>query len=74
MQPIKTPEMLEIAAERMFLDITEPLDAYVSLKLVQVVRGLVGVAYAMGHQDAGRSSIPAAPCDLCPHRALGGQS
>ncbi|MBW4699722.1 MAG: hypothetical protein KME03_17860 [Aphanocapsa lilacina HA4352-LM1] len=70
-QPIKTPEMLELAAEKMFLDVTEPLDSFISLKLLQVVRSLIRISYTMGHQDATRLGANGAPCAVCPHKGDG---
>lgn len=63
--------MLEYAVEKTFLDITEPLDQFISLKLLQVVQSLVRIAYAMGHQDAMRLGSSGSLCAACPHRAEG---
>lgn len=59
--------MLSLAAEKMFLEVTEPLDSLLSLKLLQIVRGLVDISYVMGHQDGSRSGSGSGPCHLCPY-------
>ncbi|MBC8121546.1 MAG: hypothetical protein H7Y22_06885 [Gemmatimonadaceae bacterium] len=66
MNPIKTPEMLSLSVERLFLSVTEPLDPFVGLKLLQIVQGLVDIAYTMGHHDGGGGAHAAQPCSECP--------
>jgi hypothetical protein len=60
---IKTPEALRRSVEQFMLDVTEPLDPLLALKLTQVVVMLGDTAYAMGYSDGQRS--------LCPSRLLG---
>jgi hypothetical protein len=68
MDSVNTPDMLNLAVERMFLDMTEPLDTMLSLQMLQVVRSLVNIAYAMGHSDGKQAGTPFSPCSLCPHQ------
>lgn len=65
MKPIKTPEMLSLSVERLFLSVMEPLDPFVGLKLLQIVLGLVDLAYTMGHRDGGGGHSTQA-CAECP--------
>ncbi|AGY57984.1 hypothetical protein [Gloeobacter kilaueensis] len=59
--PIKPPEMLLISAEKLFLDVTEPLDCFIALQLWSIVRGLISTAYAMGFAD-GRGASGVSIC------------
>lgn len=68
MDSVNTPDMLNLAVERMFLDLTEPLDTMLSLQMLQIVRSLVNVAYTMGHSDGKQAGAPFNPCSLCPHQ------
>jgi hypothetical protein len=68
MDSVNTPDMLNLAVERMFLDLTEPLDTMLSLQMLQVVRSLVNIAYTMGHSDGKQVGAPFNPCSLCPHQ------
>jgi hypothetical protein len=36
--------------------------------MLQVVRSLVNIAYAMGHSDGKQAGTPFSPCSLCPHQ------
>lgn len=48
---IKTPEALRRSIEQFMLNVTEPLDPLLSLKLTQLVVMLGDTAYAMGYSD-----------------------
>ncbi|BAC91135.1 MAG: hypothetical protein KME03_15215 [Aphanocapsa lilacina HA4352-LM1] len=58
--PLHAPEPLQSSFERLWLDTTEPLDQLLALKLVQLVRQTVEIAYAMGYQD-GQDRCPGLP-------------
>jgi hypothetical protein len=60
---IQTPEMLRQAIEKLYSEITEPLDPYVALALTNLSVKMAETAYAMGFQD-GRSS-DRTNCNLC---------
>ncbi|AGY57118.1 hypothetical protein [Gloeobacter kilaueensis] len=57
------PALLLASSERLFLEVTEPLDQLIALKLAGIVRQLVSVAYSMGHADGGQAPQP---CTACP--------
>jgi hypothetical protein len=61
---IHTPEMLRRAIEKLYTDVTEPLDPYVALALTNLSVKMAETAYLMGFQD-GRSASSNADCDLC---------
>ncbi len=48
---INTPEALRRSFEQFMLNVTEPLDPLISLKLTQLVVMLGDTAYAMGYSD-----------------------
>lgn len=60
---IQTPEMLRYAIEKLYMDITEPLDPYIALAVTNLSVKMAETVYAMGFQD-GRSS-DRTNCDLC---------
>ncbi len=60
---IQTPEMLRHAIEKLYMDITEPLDPYIALAVTNLSVKMAETAYAMGFQD-GRSS-DRTNCELC---------
>lgn len=69
---IQTPEALRQSFERFLLDVTEPMDPLISLKLTQLMLGLVDTSYAMGYQD-GQHQPVSGSCSYCPYSArLGG--
>jgi hypothetical protein len=53
----KMPEQLLTSSERLLLDITEPLDPLISLRLTGLIKQLVHIAYLMGRED-GRQISP----------------
>ncbi len=63
---IKTPDALRLSFERFLLDVTEPLDPLISLKLTQLTLSLAETAYAMGYQD-GQHQPSVGTCAYCPH-------
>ncbi len=67
---IKTPEALRRSLEQFMLNVTEPLDPFLSLKLTQLVLQVGDIAYAMGYSDA--QSRPTERCPECPGRVLNG--
>lgn len=48
---VSAPASLLISCEQFTLNVTEVLDPIVSLKLTNIVKQLVDVAYIMGHED-----------------------
>jgi hypothetical protein len=62
------PDMLLLSIEKLMLDVTEPLDPLVGLKLVGLSRQITELVYMMGHQDGQRQ---ATTCPTCPYKALG---
>ncbi|UFP97200.1 hypothetical protein [Gloeobacter morelensis] len=61
-KPTRTPPTLELAAEKLFLGVTEPLDAMVSLQLSRIVKSLIRIAYEMGRQDGARRPVCGSQC------------
>jgi len=53
---IETPSDLLLSIEKLFIDVTEPLDPYVSLVLTNLTTKLIETVYIMGYQD-GQQSI-----------------
>jgi len=70
-KPVQTPDMLLFSVERLVLDVTEPLDQLAALQILNLVKGLVGVAYQMGHSDGGGGSQGGSSCPACPYNAAG---
>jgi hypothetical protein len=66
---IKTPEALRRSVEQFMLDVTEPLDPLLALKLTQLVVRPGDTAYAMGSSDGQRNLDER--CCPCPGRLLG---
>lgn len=62
---IQTPEMLKRAVEKLYMDITEPLDPYVALALTNLSIKMAETAYTMGFQDGRSSNRSTADCNLC---------
>jgi len=65
---IKTPEALRRSIEQFMLNVTEPLDPLLSLKLTQLVVMLGDTAYAMGYSDGQQK--PEECCRYCPSRVF----
>ncbi len=65
---IKTPEALRRSIEQFVLNVTEPLDPLLSLKLTQLVVMLGDTAYARGYSDGQQK--PNERCRYCPSRLL----
>jgi len=61
---ITTPVPMRQSFERFMLEITEPLDPLIALKLTQLVLSLTDTAYAMGYSDAQMQAVPR--CPECP--------
>ncbi|MEN9205583.1 MAG: hypothetical protein Q6K99_06835 [Thermostichales cyanobacterium BF4_bins_65] len=59
---ITTPVPLRQSFERFMLEVTEPLDPLLALKLTQLVLSLTDTAYAMGYSDG--QALPR--CAECP--------
>ncbi len=66
---IKTPEALRRSVEQFMLNVTEPLDPLLALKLTQLVVMLGDTAYAMGYSDGQRNLDER--CRHCPGRLFG---
>jgi len=64
---MKTPEGLLLSIEKLMLGVTDNLDPFVGLKLTNLTRQVVEVAYMMGRQDGTRS---ANSCPTCPFKDL----
>lgn len=62
---IQTPEMLKRAIEKLYMDITEPLDPYVALSLTNLSIKMAETAYTMGFQDGRSANRSTTDCDLC---------
>lgn len=62
------PDLLLLSIEKLMLNVTEPLDPLVGLKLTGLTRQITEVAYMMGHQDGQRH---ATSCPTCPFKGLG---
>ncbi|MFS8871961.1 hypothetical protein NW870_02815 [Synechococcus sp. R50.1] len=65
---IKMPEALRRSIEQFMLNVTEPLDPLLSLKLTQLVVMLGDTAYAMGYSDGQQK--PDERCRYCPSRVF----
>ncbi|MCJ2544404.1 hypothetical protein JX360_16075 [Synechococcus bigranulatus str. 'Rupite'] len=65
---INTPEALRRSFEQFMLNVTEPLDPLISLKLTQLVVMLGDTAYAMGYSDGQQK--PDDRCRHCPSRVF----
>jgi hypothetical protein len=61
---IQTPEPLVRSIEKLYMDITEPLDPYVALALTNLSVKVIEIAYMMGHQDGSSSQSPNS-CGFC---------
>ncbi|GAB4214990.1 MAG: hypothetical protein OHK0012_14090 [Synechococcales cyanobacterium] len=61
---ISTPAPMRQSFERFMLEVTEPLDPLIALKMTQLVLGLADTAYAMGYHDAQFQGTPR--CAECP--------
>ncbi|CAN1208932.1 hypothetical protein TUMEXPCC7403_01825 [Tumidithrix helvetica PCC 7403] len=66
---IQAPEPLIRSIEKLYMDITEPLDPYVALALTNLSVKVAEMAYLMGHQDGNSSQSP--NCDCPPGVCLG---
>ncbi len=64
---MKTPSGLIISVEQLMLQMTEPLDPFVGLKLTQLTTRIVELSYSMGYQDAQQK---ASSCPTCPFKDL----
>jgi hypothetical protein len=60
---IQTPELLVRSIEKLYLDITEPLDPYVALAMTNLSIKVAEMAYMMGHQDG--ISSQSRTCGFC---------
>lgn len=58
---IQTPELLCRSIEKLYMDVTEPLDPYVAL--TNLSTKIVETVYAMGYQDGQSQFLPS--CGLC---------
>lgn len=61
---IQTPEALRRAIEKLYMDMTEPLDPYIALALTNLSTKVVDTIYIMGYQD-GQRSQDTSSCELC---------
>jgi hypothetical protein len=61
---IQAPEILIRSIEKLYMDVTEPLDPYIALALTNLTTKLAETVYVMGYQDGKSFSSPAA-CGSC---------
>jgi hypothetical protein len=59
----QTPEALLRSIEKLYMDVTEPLDPYIALALTNLSTKLAETIYLMGYQDGQRISAPT--CGFC---------
>lgn len=59
----QTPEALLRSIEKLYMNITEPLDPYIALALTNLSTKLAETIYLMGYQDGQRLSTNA--CSYC---------
>jgi len=60
---IQAPEALIRSIEKLYMDVTEPLDPYIGLSLTNLTAKLVETVYMMGYQDGKRSTSNS--CEFC---------
>lgn len=60
---MQTPEALLRSIEKLYMDMTEPLDPYIALALTNLSTKLAETIYLMGYQDGQRISSPS--CGYC---------
>ncbi|MGF1577299.1 MAG: hypothetical protein ACFCU9_15425 [Cyanophyceae cyanobacterium] len=63
----KPPDVMRLSFEKFLLDITEPLDPLISLKLTQLSLSLAETAYSMGYQDGQHQPTASGTCGHCPY-------
>lgn len=59
----QTPEALRRSIEKLYMDLTEPLDPYIALALTNLSVKMVETVYTMGFQDGQRSQ--SSTCEIC---------